>query len=41
MMPSQYVRAEPFATFIDVLQKAGENIKLPKIDPIPPLLKAL
>ena len=41
MMPSQYVRAEPFCTFIDVLQDAGRQLKLPKIDPVPPLLKAL
>jgi DNA-binding transcriptional LysR family regulator len=41
MMPSQYARVEPFASFIEVLQEAGKHAKLPPIKPLPPLLKAL
>ena len=41
MMPSQYARVEPFASFIEVLQEAGKRAKLPPIKPLPPLLKAL
>jgi DNA-binding transcriptional LysR family regulator len=41
LMPSQYARTEPFASFAEVLKRAGEKVKLPPIEPLPPLLKAL
>ena len=41
LMPSQYARIEPFASFAEVLGRAGQNVELPRIEPLPPLLKAL
>lgn len=41
LMPSQYARTEPFASFVEALKRAGEKVELPRIEPLPPLLKAL
>jgi len=41
LTPSQYARTEPYASFLRVLRESGRQIKLPAIEPLPPLLKAL
>jgi len=38
MMPSQYQRAEPYRSFLAALREAGENVRLPKILPMPPFI---
>ena len=40
-MPSQYVTAEPWASFLKALRAAGRGVAPPPIEPMPPLLRAL
>ena len=39
LMPSQYASAEPQATFVAALRKAGAATILPPVDPAPPFLR--
>ena len=39
VMPSQYLRTQPFAAFLQALQSAGHAIALPPIEPTPPFLE--
>lgn len=41
LTPTQYARIEPYASFLKVLREVGRRIRLPAIEPLPPLLKAL
>ena len=41
LTPSQYVRVEPYACFLKVLQEAGKALVLPSLQDIPPLMKEL
>ena len=41
LVPSQYVRIEPYATFLAAVEQAGANIDLPPIRDIPPFLKSI
>tara|TARA_B100000749_G_scaffold245233_1_gene207546 strand:- start:77 stop:1075 length:999 start_codon:yes stop_codon:yes gene_type:complete len=41
LMPSQYTRIEPYKTFISALIDSGKNLKLPKINKVPPILESL
>ncbi len=41
LTPSQYVRVEPYARLLEILDKVGKALVLPKIEPLPPLLKHL
>jgi hypothetical protein len=41
LVPSQYVRVEPYATFLAALEQAGSAIELPPIKDIPPFLKTI
>ena len=41
LVPSQYVRIEPYATFLDAIEQAGAQIKLPPIKDVPPFLRAV
>jgi DNA-binding transcriptional LysR family regulator len=38
LMPSQYVRVEPYKTFLPILQEAGRSVRLPTILPMPPFI---
>lgn len=38
LMPSQYVRVQPYASFLKALQQAGENARLPEVGAVPPFL---
>lgn len=40
LIPSQYARIEPYATFITSLEQAGSEVELPAILPRPPFIKA-
>ena len=41
LTPSQYVRVEPYACFLKVLQEAGKTLVLPPLQDVPPLMKEL
>lgn len=41
LVPSQYVRVEPFATFFAAVEQAGKEIKFPQIHSPPPFIKKL
>ncbi len=41
LIPTQYVRVEPYKSFIEYLEKTGNSIKLPKIFDVPPVLESL
>ena len=41
LIPSQYVRIEPYKSFIEALLYTGKNIQLPKINKVPPILESL
>jgi len=41
LIPSQYVRVEPYKSFIEALTEAGKKMKLPKIHKVPPILESL
>ena len=41
LIPSQYVRIEPYKSFIDALVETGKNMKLPKTYDVPPILESL
>ena len=41
LIPSQYVRIEPYKSFIDSLVATGKNMQLPKANPVPPILESL
>ncbi len=41
LMPSQYVRVEPYASFLKMLQESGRSLDLPAIAPVQPLLEKL
>jgi len=41
LTPSQYVRVEPYASFLKMLRQSGAALTLPPIEPVPPLLEAL
>jgi len=41
LVPSQYVRIEPYATFFAALEQAGRDVELPPIKDTPPFLKAI
>jgi len=41
LTPSQYVRVEPFASCLGFFTEIGQEIELPPIAPLPPLLKEL
>jgi len=41
LIPSQYIRVEPYKSFIETLSDSGKNIKLPKIHKVPPILESL
>jgi len=41
LIPSQYVRIEPYKTFLEALLYTGKNIQLPKINNVPPILESL
>jgi len=41
LIPSQYARVEPYSSFLKVLKEAGENVHMPEIKPMPPLVTAL
>ena len=41
LVPSQYVRVEPYATFLAALEQAGSAIELPPIEGIPPFLESI
>jgi hypothetical protein len=41
LIPSQYIRVEPYKSFIEALSDSGKNIKLPKIHKVPPILESL
>lgn len=41
LTPSQYVRVEPYATFLEMLKISGDRVVLPEIGPVPPLMEAL
>lgn len=38
MTPSQYLRAEPYRSFLTALHEAGKTVQLPKILPMPPFM---
>ncbi len=40
LIPSQYARIEPYATFIASLEQAGSEVELPSTLPRPPFIKA-
>ena len=39
LVPSQYVRAEPNASFLKALQDVGQRVEMPPIEPVPPFLR--
>lgn len=41
LTPSQYVRVEPYASFLKVLQEVGKQLGLPTLQGIPPLMEGL
>ena len=41
LTPSQYVRVEPYACFLKVLQEVGKTLVLPPLQDVPPLMKEL
>jgi len=41
LTPSQYVRVQPYASFLKVLRESGQSLGLPSIAPVPPLLEKL
>lgn len=41
LMPTQYVRVEPYAAFLKALQAAGTAVVMPNIEPAPPVLEAI
>ena len=41
LVPSQYVRIEPYKSLLEALKTSGKSIKLPKIHPVPPILESL
>jgi hypothetical protein len=41
LIPSQYVRIEPYKSFINALMEAGKNMELPRIHEVPPILESL
>ena len=41
LIPSQYIRVEPYKSFIKALSDSGKNIELPKIHKVPPILESL
>ena len=41
LIPSQYVRIEPYKSFINALVETGKNMKLPKTYDVPPILESL
>jgi hypothetical protein len=41
LVPSQYVRIEPYATFLAALEQAGKEIELPSIMDTPPFLQTV
>lgn len=38
LMPSQYVRVQPYGSFLQALQDSGKNVQLPEIEECPPFL---
>ncbi len=40
LIPSQYVRVQPYAAFLDALQQAGAGVQMPAIAAMPPFLGA-
>lgn len=41
LVPGQYARVEPFATFLAAVEQAGREITLPKVRPTPPFVSKL
>ncbi len=41
LVPSQYIRIEPYKSLLEALKTSGKSIKLPKIHPVPPILESL
>lgn len=41
LMPSQYVRMDPYRAFLQALTDAGNAVEMPKIEPMPPLLSEM
>ena len=41
LIPSQYVRIEPYKSFIDSLVATGKDMQLPKAKAVPPILESL
>ncbi|MFP6779548.1 MAG: LysR family transcriptional regulator [Alphaproteobacteria bacterium] len=41
LIPSQYIRIEPYKSFINALVETGKNMKLPKTYDVPPILESL
>ena len=41
LTPSQYVQLEPYRAFLEVLKTAGQDLLLPEILDVPPLLEQL
>ena len=41
LTPSQYVRVEPYASFLKVLEEVGKQLGLPTLQGIPPLMEGL
>jgi DNA-binding transcriptional LysR family regulator len=40
LVPSQYARIEPYATFIASLEQGGKEVELPKVLPAPPFVQS-
>ncbi len=38
LVPSQYLHAQPYAAFLEALQEAARNVKMPAIEAMPPFL---
>lgn len=41
LVPNQYARVEPYATFLAAVEQAGKDIEFPEIHPMPPFLAQL
>lgn len=41
LVPSQYVRTEPYATFFAAVEQAGKEMKYPEIKDMPPFVKKI
>lgn len=41
LVPSQYSRVEPFATFLAAVEQAGKEVRFPDIQPMPPFIESL